>query len=75
LVNNLVNTLANANPVIQQKMIENFTKADADYGRRVAEGLKNKMKNAGEVGAPSGAAKTEEGVQQAGEVSKEAKPY
>ena len=43
-------------------MIENFTKADADYGRRVAEGLKNAMQNIGEVGAPSGATKTEEGV-------------
>jgi catalase len=75
LINNLVNTLANANPVIQEKMIENFTKADADYGRRVAEGLKNVKKNIGEVGAPSGATKTEEGVQQAGKVSKEARPY
>jgi catalase len=75
LINNLVNTLANANPVIQQKMIENFTKADEDYGRRVAEGLKNKQKATGEVGAPSGATRTEEGVQQAQEVSKEAKPY
>jgi catalase len=75
LINNLVNTLANCAQVIQDKMIENFTKADADYGRRVAEGLKNKKKNIGEVGAPSGATKTEEGVKQAGQVSKEAKPY
>jgi catalase len=75
LINNLVNTLANTNPVIQEKMIENFTKADADYGRRVAEGLKNAKKNIGEVGAPSGATKTEEGVQQAEKVSKEARPY
>src|SRR5829696_939446 len=75
LINNLVNTLANANPVIQDKMIENFTKADADYGRRVAEGLKNVAKNIGEVGAPSGATKTEEGVQQAEVASREAKPY
>jgi catalase len=75
LINNLVNTLAKADPVIQQKMIENFTKADADYGRRVAEGLKNMQKKSGEVGAPSGATRTEEGVQEAQEVSKEAKPY
>ncbi len=75
LINNLVNTLANANPVIQQKMIENFTKADEDYGRRVAEGLRNKQKNTGEVGAPSGATRTEEGVKEAQEVSKEARPY
>jgi catalase len=75
LINNLVNTLANANKIIQDKMIENFTKADADYGRRVAEGLRNAAANKGAVGAPSGATKTEEGVQQAEEVSKEAKPY
>jgi catalase len=75
LINNLVNTLANANKVIQDKMIENFTKADADYGRRVAEGLKNAAKNIGVVSAPSGATKTEEGVQEAEQVSKEAKPY
>ena len=75
LIKNLVNTLANAAPVIQEKMIENFTKADEDYGRRVAEGLKNAKRNAGEVGAPSGAAKTEQGVQQAEQIAKEAKPY
>lgn len=75
LINNLVNTLANAHQVIQDKMIENFTKADADYGRRVAEGLARARKNKGEVGAPSGATKTEEGVKQAEEVSREAKPY
>jgi catalase len=75
LINNLVNTLANANKVIQDKMIENFTKADADYGRRVAEGLRNATANKGVVGAPSGATKTEEGVQQAEQVSREAQPY
>lgn len=75
LINNLVNTLANANKVIQDKMIENFTKADADYGRRVAEGLKNAAKNISEVGAPLGATKTEEGVSEAEQVSKESKPY
>ena len=75
LINNLVNTLANADKVIQDKMIENFTKADADYGRRVADGLKNAKKNIGDVGAPAGATKTEEGVQQAEQVSREAKPY
>ena len=56
--------MANANKVIQDKMIENFTKADADYGRRVAEGIQKAMKNNGAVGAPSGATKTEEGVKQ-----------
>jgi catalase len=75
LINNLVNTLANAAKIIQDKMIENFTKADADYGRRVAEGLQKMANKKGEIGAPSGATKTEEGVQQAQDVSREAKPY
>ena len=40
LIINLVNSLKSANKVVQDKMIENFTKCDPDYGRRVAEGLK-----------------------------------
>ncbi|MBD0383346.1 catalase [Paenibacillus sedimenti] len=39
LIANLVNALKVCHPVIQRKMIEHFTNADADYGRRVAEGL------------------------------------
>ncbi len=40
LINNLSNTLAACDKRIQDKMIEHFTLADADYGRRVAEGIK-----------------------------------
>lgn len=36
LINNLVDALKVCAPVIQEKMIENFTLADPDYGRRVA---------------------------------------
>ena len=39
LISNLVDALKICKPVIQQKMIEYFTNADPDYGRRVAEGL------------------------------------
>ncbi|MET3504026.1 catalase [Halalkalibacter oceani] len=40
LISNLVDALSVCQPHIQEKMIEHFTKADEDYGRRVAEGLK-----------------------------------
>jgi len=40
LVDNIVDSLGNADKPIQQRMVENLTKADPDMGRRVAEGLK-----------------------------------
>lgn len=40
LINNLSNTLAGCDKRIQDKMIEHFTLADEDYGRRVAEGIR-----------------------------------
>ncbi|GGA06182.1 catalase X [Paenibacillus marchantiophytorum] len=39
LIHNLVDALNICAPVIQAKMIEHFTNADAEYGRRVSEGL------------------------------------
>ena len=76
MIKNLVNTLANANEVIQKKMIENFTAADEEDRRRVAEGLKEKMPmKEGSVGVLLAATMTDEGVKQAQEVSTEAKPY
>ncbi|GGA33718.1 catalase X [Paenibacillus physcomitrellae] len=39
LISNLVDALKVCQPVIQEKMIEHFTKADADYGQRVKDGL------------------------------------
>ncbi|EYD76698.1 Catalase [Rubellimicrobium mesophilum DSM 19309] len=39
LISNLVGALGECAPVIQDRMIRHFTLADADYGRRVAEGL------------------------------------
>ncbi|HZG26057.1 MAG TPA: catalase [Chitinophagaceae bacterium] len=41
LISNLVDALAPAQKHIQDKMVELFTQCDADYGRRVAEGLKD----------------------------------
>jgi catalase len=39
LISNLVGALSGCDAVIQEKMVRHFTLADADYGRRVAEGL------------------------------------
>ncbi|MBS4209415.1 catalase [Bacillus sp. FJAT-50079] len=41
LISNLVDALKICNPKIQKKMIEYFTNADPEYGKRVAEGIKN----------------------------------
>jgi catalase len=73
LILNLVNTLAPAKKHIQDKMIELFTQCDAEYGRRVAEGLQTVSGNI--TKGPIGSTKSGEAVEQAEEVSKEAKPY
>jgi len=63
LIRNLVDGLAPCKPIIQEKMIEYFTKADEDYGRRVAEGLK-KRGNTDHHG-PLGATETKETIDKA----------
>ncbi len=73
LILNLVNTLKPVKKHIQDKMIELFTNCDADYGRRVAEGLQIPGDN-GEKG-PIGTTKSHEAVVQAEEQSKESKAY
>lgn len=73
LVTNLVNTLAPVEKHIQEKMIELFTNCDAEYGRRVKEGLQHAAKNISP--GPIGSTKSDEAVEQAEAVSKEAKPY
>ncbi|GAB2541703.1 catalase [Rufibacter soli] len=74
LINNLVNTLATADKVIQDKMIEHFTLADEDYGRRVAEGLAKTSKAKDDKG-PIGATSPEAGVQEALKSGHSADPY
>ncbi|WP_373864540.1 catalase [Paenibacillus humicus] len=62
LISNLVDALKISAPVIQQNMIAHFTEADADYGRRVAEGLakaKADMEHVGSSGMREGAEKAE----------------
>jgi catalase len=74
LITNLVNTLAPVKKHIQDKMVELFTQCDADYGRRVAEGLKAAANQNIDKG-PIGSTQTGQAVQQAEQVSKEARPY
>jgi catalase len=40
LVDNIVDSLSKANKSIQQRMVANLTKADVEFGKRVAKGLK-----------------------------------
>nr|WP_247236694.1 catalase [Telluribacter sp. SYSU D00476] len=73
LINNLVNTLGPAQKHIQDRMIELFTQCDEEYGRRVAEGLRNYKKD--DTGGPIGTDSSSEGVRDAEEKSHQAKPY
>lgn len=73
LILNLVNTLKTADKRIQDKMVEMFTKCDAEYGQRVADGLRKAGSDMSK--GPIGSTKTEEAVQQAAQQSHEAKPY
>jgi catalase len=73
LILNLVNTLKTADKRIQDKMVEMFTKCDAEYGQRVADGLHKAGSDMSK--GPIGSTKTEEAVQQAAQQSHEAKPY
>lgn len=89
LIKNLSDALAICDKRIQDAMIEHFTKADEDYGRRVKEGIEKKiaeLKEKGEQyvlpGRESGKSKFGEGTiaakeatKEAVEKSKEADPY
>lgn len=74
LITNLVNTLASANKIIQDKMVDLFTQCDADYGRRVKEGLE---KAAGQniSSGPIGSTMSHQAVKEAEQKAHEAKPY
>ncbi|MBS7564366.1 catalase [Mucilaginibacter sp. Bleaf8] len=76
LIKNLVNTLAPTNKLIQDRMVEHFTKCDPDYGRRVAEGL-NALndQNAAMQKGPIGTTGSADAVHQAEDVAKESKPF
>ncbi|HVL22694.1 MAG TPA: catalase, partial [Thermomicrobiales bacterium] len=40
LVLNLVTALSQCDPILQEKMVEHFTKCDAEFGQRVADGIR-----------------------------------
>ncbi|QPC48463.1 catalase [Mangrovibacillus cuniculi] len=76
LINNLVGALATCRKEIQDQMVKHFSEADADYGKRVAEGLKMKadqseMSSRGVLGNLKG----EEGVHEANTDSRISDPY
>ncbi|HEX8425289.1 catalase [Hymenobacter sp.] len=72
LINNLVDALSGAAEVVQDKMIDLFTQCDADYGRRVAEGLKKSGHHPAKMTSSDS---TSEAVQEAEEMAHDAKPY
>ncbi|XP_055537293.1 catalase isoform X1 [Wyeomyia smithii] len=40
MITNMVNHMSNASTFIQERAVKNFTQVDADFGRRLTEGLK-----------------------------------
>ena len=39
LIDNILGSMASVPKEIQQRQVDHFTKADPEYGRRIAEGL------------------------------------
>lgn len=68
LINNLVGALIQCDIRIQDKMVEYFTNADEDYGRRVREGLEQARKGSNET-------VREQAVEDANRMGHEADPY
>ena len=73
LIFNLVNTLAPVQKDIQEKMIRLFTACDPDYGKRVAEGLRQHA-HGGSKG-PIGSTGSDEAVKQAEKEAHSARQY
>lgn len=75
LITNLSNTLAPCDKRIQDKMIELFTQCDAEYGRRVAEGIRAAGQNSSISKGPIGSTHSDEAVKDAEDMGHDAKPY
>jgi catalase len=80
LISNLSNDLSHCDERIQEKMLEYFTQADPEYGRRVREGIQEKkqmmgMKQVDGTDGPMGNTASKEGVEDAKSKSHDAKPY
>ena len=74
LINNMIGALSDADKVIQNKMVENCTQCDTDWGRRLAEGLKIAAKSQN-GNAQANESLATEAVHQAEEMAHDAKPY
>ncbi|MCH1625020.1 catalase [Fredinandcohnia quinoae] len=74
LISNLVNALKNCRPEIQNKMIEYFTNADKDYGRRVKEGVAKAMEAMKDM-PQTGSASANKASEKAENMGHEADPY
>lgn len=74
LISNLVDALKVCRPEIQDKMIEYFTNADEDYGRRVKEGVANAMEMRNDTTHTS-SAEADEVADKAKQMGHEADPY
>ncbi len=74
LISNLVNTLAPVAKHIQEKMVDLFTQCDAEYGQRVADGLRHADK-AHISSGPIGSTHAKEAVLEAEKISTEASSY
>lgn len=89
LINNLSDALVICEKSIQDAMIEHFTEADKDYGRRVQEGIEKKMKEiqdmktenkvpgreAGKSNYSQGSLAANEAMKQAVDKSHQSDPY
>ena len=74
LISNLIDALKVCRPEIQNKMIEYFTNADEDYGRRVKEGLAKAMEMRKDTTHTS-SAEADEATHKAEQMGHEADPY
>lgn len=74
LISNLVDNLKICRKEIQDKMIEYFTKADEEYGRRVKEGLAKAMEMMGDK-INTSSADADKATKKAEEMGHEADPY
>jgi len=75
LINNMVGALADAEKVIQDKMIELCTNCDPDWGKRLADGIKAANANTDGGGNQYNERQADAAVEQAEEMAHDAKPY
>nr|WP_309087488.1 catalase [Domibacillus sp.] len=75
LISNLVDALSVSHPDIQKAMIGHFTKADEEYGRRVAEGLEKAKQKMDQTAGDTGSAAAKKAADTAKQEGHEADPY